>query len=148
MHKYILSYMAFLKQYGKYLQHCKLQRINQKHSKCSMQWKCSSCRNSSLSDFWVCVLCDLNTALSIVLTITFTLLKRKCEGLLKCSQWNCTGSWSAFPRKSWGRNEFSPLCLILFIWRQALNKQEKSWSNTYYNLLTFQGCTKDFTKSF
>lgn len=118
----------FLKQYGKCLQHCELQRINQKHSKCSMQWKCSSCRNSSLSGFWVCVLCNLNIALSIVLlTITFTLLKIKCQGLLKCSRETAQGLHLDSPRrKSWGMNEFSPLCLILFIWRQALNKRKKA----------------------
>lgn len=129
MHKYILSYMMFLKQYGKCLQHCKLQRINQKHSKCSMQWKCSFCRNSSLSGFWVCVLCDLNTALSIVLlTITFTLLKKKVSRTLKLFTVKLHRVFIEIPpEERAGEWMNSHLCLILFIWRQALNKQEKSW---------------------
>lgn len=121
--------MMFLKQYGKCLQHCKLQRINQKHSKCSLQWKCSFCRNSSLSGFWVCVLCDLNTALSIVLlTITFTLLKKKSvKDFKNVHSETAQGLHRDSPEERAGEWMNSHLCLILFIWRQALNKQEKSW---------------------
>ena len=81
-----------------------------------MQWKRSCCRNSGFNVFGVCDLCDLNAALTGVLLTMFPMpLKRKHHGL-KMFTVKLRRVFTAHDspvRVSRGRNEFSPLFLVL-----------------------------------